>query len=127
VAQIRALSQARKSHSQALDIVAADGKDGNAHFLRPLQGQHCGLVQQVFEGSPADRAGLRGSYKAQTLEGQHILVGGDVIVAVDGTSVKDLEELHAALPEILLGEEFILTILRNGRQIDITISIEALL
>jgi hypothetical protein len=47
VAQIQALSQARANYSQVLDIVAADGKYGNAHFLRPLQDQHCGLVVRL--------------------------------------------------------------------------------
>jgi hypothetical protein len=47
VAQIQALSQARQDASEALDIVAADGKYGNARFLRPLQDQHCGLVVRL--------------------------------------------------------------------------------
>jgi hypothetical protein len=47
VAQIQALSQARKSYSQGLDIVAADGKYGHARFLRPLQAQACGLVVRL--------------------------------------------------------------------------------
>jgi len=47
VAQIKALGQARQPASQGLDIVAADGKYGNAHFLRPLQDQPCGLVVRL--------------------------------------------------------------------------------
>ena len=47
VAQIKILSQARQDNTQVLDIVAADGKYGNAHFLRPLQDQHCGLVVRL--------------------------------------------------------------------------------
>ena len=47
IAQILALSQARQEYSDGLDIVAADGKYGNAGFLRPLQGQNCGLVVRL--------------------------------------------------------------------------------
>jgi len=47
IAQIQALSQARQNRSDGLDIVAADGKYGNAGFLRPLQGQNCGLVVRL--------------------------------------------------------------------------------
>jgi hypothetical protein len=47
VAQIQALSQARLPDSEGLDIVAADGKYGNAGFLRPLQSQNCGLVVRL--------------------------------------------------------------------------------
>lgn len=47
VAQIQALSRARQDDTQVLDIVAADGKYGNAHFLRPLQDQDCGLIVRL--------------------------------------------------------------------------------
>ena len=47
VEQVMALSEARKDYQDVLDIVAADGKYGNAGFLRPLQDQHCGLVVRL--------------------------------------------------------------------------------
>lgn len=47
VEQIIALSDARKDDSDVLDIVAADGKYGNAGFLRPLQEQSCGIVVRL--------------------------------------------------------------------------------
>ena len=47
VEQVMALSEARKDYQEVLDIVAADGKYGNAGFLRPLQDQHCGIVVRL--------------------------------------------------------------------------------
>ncbi|MFC1879368.1 transposase [Chloroflexota bacterium] len=47
VEQIQALNEARKDSQAVLDIVAGDGKYGNAGFLRPLQGQRCGLVVRL--------------------------------------------------------------------------------
>ena len=47
VAQVKALSENRVHLQDVLDIVAADGKYGNAKFLRPLQGQHCGIVARM--------------------------------------------------------------------------------
>ena len=47
IEQIRALNEARKDSKSVLDIVAGDGKYGNAGFLRPLQGQRCGLVVRL--------------------------------------------------------------------------------
>ncbi len=46
VEQVKALSQSRKG-LDVVDIVAADGKYGTAKFLRPLQGQHCGLLVRL--------------------------------------------------------------------------------
>jgi hypothetical protein len=47
IAQIKALSENRANLSDVLDIVAADGKYGNARFLRPLQDQNCGIVVRL--------------------------------------------------------------------------------
>jgi hypothetical protein len=57
IVQVKELSQNRAAFQDVLDIVAADGKYGNAKFLRPLQGQHCGLVvrlrrDRVLYGAP---------------------------------------------------------------------------
>lgn len=47
IEQIKALNQARQDYKGALDIVAADGKYGNANFLRPLQGKRCGIIVRL--------------------------------------------------------------------------------
>ncbi len=52
------------------------------------------LVQDVTNGGPADKAGLRAGSKA-TADG--LTAGGDVIVAVDGKPVKSSDELVAVI------------------------------
>jgi len=47
ITQVTELSHNRADLQDALDIVAADGKYGNAKFLRPLQGLHCGIVVRM--------------------------------------------------------------------------------
>ena len=47
IAQIKELSENRANLEDVLDIVAADGKYGNAKFLRPLQDQNCGIVVRL--------------------------------------------------------------------------------
>jgi hypothetical protein len=47
VEQVMALNEARKGYSEVLDIVAGDGKYGNANFLRPLRDQRCGIVVRL--------------------------------------------------------------------------------
>jgi hypothetical protein len=46
-AQIEDLSQARAAFQEVLDIVAADGKYGNAGFLRSVKGQRCGIAARL--------------------------------------------------------------------------------
>ena len=72
------------------------------------------LVGEIVSGSPADEAGLRGSYKPVTIGGRRLLVGGDVIVAWDGQPVTRMEELQALVSEADVGQEVTLTVLRDG-------------
>jgi hypothetical protein len=45
--QIQALAQARIAYSEVLDIIAADGKYGNAGFLRSVKGLRCGILARL--------------------------------------------------------------------------------
>ena len=47
IAQVKELSQNRPALGSVLAIVAADGKYGNAKFLRPLKKQRCGIVVRL--------------------------------------------------------------------------------
>ena len=58
--QIEDLAQARAELIEALDIVACDGKYGNAGFLRTVKGKRCGIVtrlrcDRVLFGPPPPR------------------------------------------------------------------------
>ena len=61
------------------------------------------LVEEVQSGSLADTAGLRAGNKAQTLNGQRLTLGGDIITELNGQTVGSIEELQggsgAAQPE----------------------------
>jgi S1-C subfamily serine protease len=78
------------------------------------------LVQSVEQDSSADRSGLRGSYKTATVDGQDVLVGGDVITAVNGQPVATVQDLQAGLRSAGFGATVTLTILRDGQQQQVT-------
>ena len=79
------------------------------------------LVEQVESGSLADTAGLRAGTKSVTINGQEVNVGGDIITSVNGQSVASIEELKAALSQLTSDQKLTLTLLRDGKEIDITI------
>jgi serine protease Do len=83
------------------------------------------LVAEIASDSPADEAGLRGSYKPVTISGQQLLVGGDVIVEWDNQSVAQMEELRALVDQAHPGQEVTLTILRDGARMDVQVTLEA--
>jgi S1-C subfamily serine protease len=74
------------------------------------------LVVNVVPGSPAEKAGLKGSTQSTTVNGQQLMIGGDVITAVDGNNITTVEQLVAAVQAKKAGDQVGLTILRNGQQ-----------
>jgi 2-alkenal reductase len=85
------------------------------------QGQQGVLVEQVEPGTLAESAGLRGGERDVTLNGQQVKVGGDVITALNGQPVASIQELKAALAQLLPDQDLSLTILRTGREMEITL------
>lgn len=81
------------------------------------------LVNQVAQGSPADLAGLQGSFKPVTVNGQRFMVGGDIITAVNGASVTDLPALQARLAQAKAGDTLTLSVLRDGKSLDLTVTL----
>lgn len=55
------------------------------------------LLSDVTPGSPAAEAGLRGGSRLTNVRGYDICTGGDIIVAVDGNFVRNMDELVAYL------------------------------
>ncbi|RME48822.1 MAG: PDZ domain-containing protein [Chloroflexi bacterium] len=77
------------------------------------------LVQEVYPGSPAERAGLRaGDGPVQTTYGS-VQGGADVILALDGQPVRNQSDLNELVAQHDVGDKVKLDILRNGRQVTI--------
>jgi S1-C subfamily serine protease len=55
------------------------------------------LVVRVFDGSGADKAGLRAGTTEVVVAGESYLLGGDVIVEIDGKQATTLEDLREAV------------------------------
>jgi serine protease Do len=84
------------------------------------------LVAKVVSGSPADKAGLRGSSKTVTFEGQDVPAGGDVIVAIDGRPIQKFDELLTYLSDnTKVGQQVTLTVLRDGHEQAIVLTLAA--
>ncbi len=81
------------------------------------------LVIDVEAGSPADEAGLKGSTSATEIEGQQVMLGGDVIVAVNGESIGSMEDLLAQLKQAEPGQTVTLTILRDNETLDLSVTL----
>ena len=82
------------------------------------------LIIATVEGSPADKAGLKGSDSTVEIEGAPYPAGGDIILAIGPHEVADSSELIAHLTyNNSPGDTIILTVLRDGQreEIDVTL------
>jgi S1-C subfamily serine protease len=88
--------------------------------------QRGALVESVVPDGPSEKAGLLPSEEETTVDGQSIGVGGDVITAFQGLPVKEMDDLIAHLStQGQVGQEVTLTILRDGQQQDIQVTLGA--
>ena len=75
------------------------------------------LVIDAVEEGPAATAGLLGSEDTVEIGGFEYPTGGDVVIAVDGTPVREMEDLVVHLIEKTRpGDTIALTVLRDGEQ-----------
>ena len=81
------------------------------------------LIQKVIPGGAADRAGLRGGNESAWLGNQPIVLGGDLIVAIDGQQVTGPEDISAIMDKHQAGDIISITILRGRKQMTIKLTL----
>jgi S1-C subfamily serine protease len=81
------------------------------------------LVETVGEGSPADKAGIRGGKTDVAVAGVDYSLGGDVIVAAGGDRVTDIGELRDVLARHKPGDEIELDIYRGSDEKTVTVKL----
>ena len=82
------------------------------------------LIAQVTSGGPADDAGLQGGTKQVTVNGQNVVIGGDIIIALSGTRVTGTDDLSTFLEEHTLpGQTINVTIIRNGQEMTLQLKV----
>ncbi len=79
-------------------------------------------VLSVSPNSPADRAGVRGG--SQT-EANDIPIGGDLIIGIDDREIAQFDDLLKYLINHKSpGDTVVLTVLRDGKEIDLTMTLD---
>jgi S1-C subfamily serine protease len=81
-------------------------------------------VFEVVPGGPADQAGIRAGTIPTRLQGRN--AGGDLIIAFDGKPVTTFDQLLSYLTTTKSpGDTVVLTVLRDGEQMDFTVTLGA--
>ncbi len=108
----------RKRPKLGVSVVPIAGDYADALHL-PTQGGL--LVQEVDPDSAAARAGLRGGRQEVQIGNAELLVGGDLIMSIDGKPVDRDDAISRALATKRSGDTLELTIFRNGRTMNLRI------
>lgn len=81
------------------------------------------LIIGVVPGSSADQAGLRAGNERAYLGNSPIMLGGDLIVAIDGEKIQDQDDLTQMMNKHRAGDNVKVTIYRGKRKIDVDVSL----
>jgi S1-C subfamily serine protease len=81
------------------------------------------LIVQVVPGGAADNAGLRGGSQRAFLGNTPIMLGGDLIVAIEGKKVEDQQELAQIMNSHRAGDTVRITIYRGKKKIDVSVTL----
>jgi putative serine protease PepD len=81
------------------------------------------LVGRLVRGGPAERGGLRGGSVHVIVGNTRLIVGGDIITAVDGRAIATSNELDLFLRSKRPGDRLALTVIRDGKARKITVTL----
>ncbi|MDA4127816.1 MAG: trypsin-like peptidase domain-containing protein [Thaumarchaeota archaeon] len=85
------------------------------------------LVETVTSGGAADKAGIRGGTSTATIEGSSYMIGGDIIVSVNGAKVVDIDSLASFLEgNTIAGQTIQVGIIRSGSMMTVSVTLGSL-
>jgi S1-C subfamily serine protease len=81
------------------------------------------LIETVEKGGPADKAGLEAGTTPATIEGAEIVLGGDILVEVEGKKITSMEQIIEVVNGKKPGDEVTLKYLRDGKEKTATVTL----
>ncbi len=117
---VKKLLVERKRGWFGLDLMLLSGPMAEA-FNLPQPGGF--LVKQVVKDSVGGRMGLRGGDRVGIVDGQQIVIGGDILLSVQGirfASLEDRTEILKALEKLKPGDDLRVTVFRDEKVVELS-------
>jgi S1-C subfamily serine protease len=89
-----------------------------------LAADYGALIISVVPGGAAERAGLHGGNRRAYLGNTPIMLGGDLIVAIDGQAIADQNDLAHAMNSHKTGDTISITIFRGKTKMDVKVTLQ---
>ena len=85
------------------------------------------LIEKTDPGSPAEKAGLRGGQTTVDIAGNNYVIGGDIIVSVNGTRIVNYDSLATYLERhVIAGQIIQLGIIRSNQLLYLQVAVGSL-
>jgi S1-C subfamily serine protease len=81
------------------------------------------LIEIVQPGSPAAKAGLRAGTRRAIVDGSAVVLGGDVVQALNGHAVKTSDDLVSMIQSLNSGSKATFQLLRDGNRMTRTVTL----
>jgi S1-C subfamily serine protease len=81
------------------------------------------LIERVLPGGAAEKAGLHGGTERAYQGNTPVMLGGDLIVAMDGQEISEPQDLASAMNAHKAGDQVTLTVYRGRRKMDFKITL----
>ena len=117
---VKSLLVDRKRGWFGVDLMLVSGAMAQALNV-PQEGGF--LVKQVVKDSVGGRIGLKGGNRVGIVDGQHIVVGGDILLSVQGVpfaSAEDRAKVLKALETLKVGDDLRVTVFRDDKIVELT-------
>jgi S1-C subfamily serine protease len=82
------------------------------------------LIVDIDDGSPAEKVGLQAGALSVVIEEEPWVLGGDIIVAINGQDVKTAEQYKKALQQLQAKQTIVLTVFRGGESYSVSVKLE---
>jgi S1-C subfamily serine protease len=81
------------------------------------------LVEVVYDGSPADKAGVRGGNLSVIVQGEEYLLGGDILTQINGTPIRSHQDYVARVRTLKVGQRVKITVVRDGTPRELVLTV----
>jgi serine protease Do len=81
------------------------------------------LVEVVEPGSPAEKGGIRGGTMELSIGGVSLLLGGDIVVSLNGAPMNEPEKLTEIMRGLKVGSRLKLRLFREGKYVNVEYSL----
>jgi S1-C subfamily serine protease len=81
------------------------------------------LIDRVIPGGAADKAGLKGGTQRAYQGNTPVMLGGDLIVGVDGQEITSAQDLSAVMTSHRAGDDVTITIFRGRRKMEVRVKL----